>query len=179
MADSDFTDIGFAVGLVRGARTFRMTRDSHLMGVYHRQLWRPGLNYALCRKKGPLGFNTGQGGQKSPQLAAQPDDGFAVPERGHIADCRCGFYGYYDGSNDYRANHGDWLVEGVVEGWGETVIGKRGFRCTVARIVALTLDQDWKLPLSESYGVPVFDTFDAMVASYPPVNGLLRPEDVL
>lgn len=52
----------------------------------------------------------------------------------NMAECSCGFYGFYDGSNDYKS---DGTVSAVVEGYGETVIGTRGFRSMKAKIVAL------------------------------------------
>jgi hypothetical protein len=179
MADADFAELGFAEGLVRGARTFRLSSEGGLMGLYYRQLWRPGLNYSLCRKKGPVGFST-TGMMPSVRLfPPTPDEGFKAPDRGHLIDCRCGFYGYFDGSNDYNSKgSGAFLVEGVIEGWGETVIGSRGFRCTKARIVALVIDQDWQRPLLETYGVPAFSTFATMVAAYPGLNGSPEIEEV-
>src|SRR4051812_39387345 len=47
------------------------------------------------------------------------------PKPHTMGDCSCGFYGYYDGSDDY---YKDGLVSGVVEGYGEALIGTRGFR---------------------------------------------------
>lgn len=90
--------------------------------------------------------------------------------RDTLANCPHGFYGYYDGSNDYY-RHG--YVMGVVEGYGETVIGTRGFRCMKARIVALRLpkhvDARLRALVTRNYeGIPVFDTFKAMIAAYPP-----------
>jgi hypothetical protein len=51
-----------------------------------------------------------------------------------MLDCQHGFYAYYDGSRDYHEK-GD--ITGIIEGYGETVIGTKGFRCMKARIIAL------------------------------------------
>lgn len=51
-----------------------------------------------------------------------------------FADCTCGFYAYLNGVNDYISAG---RVIGVVEGYGETLIGRRGFRSNKARILAL------------------------------------------
>jgi hypothetical protein len=89
--------------------------------------------------------------------------------RDTLADCSHGFYGYYDGSNDY---YKQGYVMGVVEGYGETVIGTRGFRCMKARIVAIRIpkhvpDRLRAMILRNYPDVPVFDTFKAMVAEFP------------
>lgn len=50
------------------------------------------------------------------------------------ATCSCGFYAYLNGVNDYIQPE---RVVGVIEGYGETLIGKRGFRASKAKILAL------------------------------------------
>lgn len=50
------------------------------------------------------------------------------------AGCSCGFYAYLNGFNEY--NHYT-RVTGVIEGYGETLIGSRGFRAQKARILAI------------------------------------------
>lgn len=87
-----------------------------------------------------------------------------------LEDCKHGFYGYYDGSNDYY-QHG--RVMGVIEGYGETIVGTRGFRCMKARIVAIRIpkhvpDRLRTLVLRNYQGIPVFDSFKRMVAEFPP-----------
>ncbi|MGI8538395.1 MAG: hypothetical protein ACR2N0_01255 [Rubrobacteraceae bacterium] len=55
-----------------------------------------------------------------------------VPEPG----CGCGFYAYgrRDDSNSETTAH---MVEGVVAGWGNLELHESGFRCSIARILAL------------------------------------------
>jgi hypothetical protein len=101
---------------------------------------------------------------KAEELAAEERQ-----KRDTLADCSHGFYGYYDGSNDY---YKQGYVMGVVEGYGETVIGTRGFRCMKARIVAIRIpkhvpDRLRAMILRNYPDVPVFDTFKAMVAEFP------------
>lgn len=100
------------------------------------------------------------------------------------ADCSCGFYAYF-GFRTYLDNSG---ISGVVEGYGRTVIGTSGFRASLARIVALAMPRVTPLgggcpcPLCAirervapeviraslgRYGVPVFDTGDAMLREFP------------
>lgn len=50
------------------------------------------------------------------------------------ANCTCGFYAYLNGINGYQSN---CHVIGVIEGYGETTIGTRGFRAQKAKILAL------------------------------------------
>lgn len=90
--------------------------------------------------------------------------------RANLATCGHGFYGYYDGSNDYYEKG---RVMGVIEGYGETVIGSRGFRAMKARIVALRIPKHVpaakRLMVLRNYPeVPVFDRFSQMVAEFPP-----------
>jgi hypothetical protein len=117
----------------------------------------------------------------------------------------CGFYAFYDGSQDYYGiGVGKGTVMGVVEGFGETLIGSRGFRVSKARVVALVVDdgllyrihmnrhaeyrhcediEHIKLAqqvidkLLDNYpNVPRFNTFASMVAAYPEEDGGARAE---
>jgi hypothetical protein len=95
------------------------------------------------------------------------------PLQHSYADCQCGFYGYFDGSDDYHENA---MVTAVVEAYGEVVIGTRGFRAKKARIVALLVKADedgisrsTARKVSNNYqGVAMFEDFDTMVAAFPP-----------
>lgn len=72
--------------------------------------------------------------EPTPEPEPEPEP---TPEPPHnMGDCGCGFYGYYDGSNDYKSGA---RVSAVIEGYGETVIGTRGFRAQKARILALCI----------------------------------------
>lgn len=84
----------------------------------------------------------------------------------NLADCMCGFYAYLTGHNEY---HTDDRATGIIEGWGEVLIGTKGFRATKARVVALWAgtfaERDG---LRQSYpGVPIFDSLTNMRAAYP------------
>jgi hypothetical protein len=87
-----------------------------------------------------------------------------------IDECHHGFYGYYEGSNDY---YRPGRVSGVIEGFGQAVVGTRGFRCMKARIVALHIPADVPaevaaLVQAKYPAAAIFDTFERMVAEYPP-----------
>lgn len=55
-------------------------------------------------------------------------------------NCGCGFYGYhareyYNQPSDY---HRQFWIQGLIEGWGRTIIGNKGFRCQFAKILGIT-----------------------------------------
>lgn len=196
---SQFDGIGFAPGVVRGARAFDIDELGRLVGVTHRQVWIPGENIAECRKgKGADGLWSGYlnltftyrssviaastPAAKAPKtfkgrkaVKAEPVMEEVEPEEPPhtMADCACGFYGYYDGSNDYRQKG---RVNGIVEGYGEALIGTRGFRVAKARIVALAIPRsvsERKAALvRRNYGaLPIFTSFKQMVSEFPPDGG--------
>lgn len=139
----------FAAGVARGARSFRVDALGRLTGVSYRVVWTPGENEATC--KASTSF---------------------VP-CGGIDKCAHGFYAYYDSSDDY---HDPGMVSGVIEGYGEAVIGTRGFRAMKARIVALHIPEDVKPALARMVRrnypeIPVFDTFEHMVSEFTPDDG--------
>lgn len=150
----------FAPGVVTGTRSFAVDKLGRLLGVAYAAVWTPGENTAKCMERGDYDF-----------ITLQPQ---GVHESGRDAhsmtECAHGFYGYYEGSNDYYESG---RVMGVVEGYGETIIGSRGFRAAKARIVALHIPAE--IPygrrrlIARNYpGIPTFDSFDSMVAEFPP-----------
>lgn len=86
----------------------------------HRCLWDlAGPNRAECvRVESRLGSSSVAHGE--------------VPKTG----CSCGFYahGHRDASNSETTDH---FVGGVVAGWGNVELHERGFRCGVAKVLAL------------------------------------------
>lgn len=225
---SDFAGLGFAPGVVRGARSFKVDSLGRLTGVHYESVWRPGENEAECRKGSDawgtvnLTFNVDaftramfNANRSFAALNATPPPvqhrPSAAPPVGRkkrgkkvtvnevplpqppmkvvyspapvdppeppphtLENCSCGFYAYYDGSDDY---YKDGFVSGVVEGHGETLIGTRGFRCMKARIVALMIPaaQDrFANRIRRNYpDIPMFDRFADMVAAFPPDGGEL------
>lgn len=178
MIDPAIEEVGFAVGVVRGARSFEVDKLGRLTGVTYKQIWKPGENEASCQRGRqddmwmPLlqtfkySFSVGSPGTPAPPLPPAVD--YEKPHAMH--DCKHGFYAYYDGSNDYRD---DSRVSAVIEGYGETVIGSRGFRCMKARIVALQIPETVKPHIARMVArnypdVPILETFDQMVSEFPP-----------
>lgn len=195
MSAEEFTGLGFAPGVVRGVRSFEVDKLGRLTGVIYRKVWTPQENVAVCLRdesdmaslyrvmarlssqassssryfQGPLGV-----GAIDPLSAAAPAPKLVKPPH-EYASCGCGFYGYFDGSDDY---HGNGRITAVVEGYGETVIGTRGFRAMKARIVALKVaTAEVSYPLEQkvrrNYAeVPFFDSFEELVAAFPPDHSL-------
>lgn len=118
------------IGVLRGYRWWSMAAPdlsksparadedwerSFLRGM--RDIWQDGENIARCLV----------GDQKY-----HPDAD--IPHQ----DCSCGFWAYWT-LQVHDIGYGQLPVCGVVEGYGATVIGERGFRAAKARIVALHL----------------------------------------
>lgn len=145
-----------AVGTVRGARSFEVDAYGRLHGIYYPAIWVPGENASHC---------FGQSAAAPYQAFAQAISSvmYTLPSppapkttkplpasKEHSLDrCTCGFYGYFDGSNDYGAPS---RISGIVEGYGRTVIGSRGFRSEKARLVALCVERrPYRFPLTRVF----------------------------
>lgn len=174
MIDPAMEEAGFAVGVVRGVRAFEVDALGRLRGVSFRQVWMPGENVAECRRSrtgdmwqsATMQFMLRMDGRPS-AIAPEPVD-YGKPHP--MRDCKHGFYAYYDGSNDYGESD---RVDAVIEGYGETVIGSRGFRCMKAQIVALHIADTVKPHVARMVArnypdVPILESFDQMVSEFPP-----------
>lgn len=199
MTATEFAGLDFAVGTVTGVRSFSVDKLGRLTGVTFRKVWRPGENQAVCLAKHDDDYIVGHAATSVanihrlmqealgmatslsvtiPAAAPPPPPKPKVLEHS-FAECKCGFYAYYDGSNDY---YDEARVTGVVEGYGETLIGTRGFRAMKARIVGLYLDpEDERGKFARvrlNYpDVPVFDTFAELTAAFPPDTSLVPTPD--
>jgi len=156
-------DYEFAAGAIVGMRSWGMDDKGRLHGVTHREVWRPGENAAVCMKphtapcpkyakrkavrsldytspwrSGQIDWASvlGELTFLGPELCgAIGCNGATHPaEAQHTFDptCECGFWAYNEA--DFT-EHGD--VTGLIEGYGKTTIGTRGFRSEKARIVAI------------------------------------------
>ena len=92
---------------------------------------------------------------------------------GHRFDpaCQCGFWAYDEAG--FKA-HG--TVVGVIEGYGKTTVGTKGFRCEKARIVALSCENGEGVRHSQSVlmrlmtlypEVALFDNLAALIDAHP------------
>lgn len=113
MQGFDGAEPAFAVGSVAGARWWDLSTGADgipwLTGV--QGAWGPGENSARCNAS-----------RKHP-----------VPDE----DCGCGFWAYWTVPAAPNPHGFRVAVLGVIEGYGSTLIGERGFRCATARIVGL------------------------------------------
>lgn len=129
---TDCTGYEFAAGSIKGLRGFAVDSLGRLSGVHHSMIWKPGENVAHCASAT----------EPDPDHPAEPGTAEAdVWKRHRPGRCDddahgCGLWAYHDGTA-YEA--GD--VHGVIEGYGRTTVGTKGFRCEKARIVALCLPE--------------------------------------
>lgn len=155
--------------IVYGMRNWQVTQSGRLTGViYSNAIWDSGENVAKCLASMYLmRFGIPAAGARIPLSPAQID---AMPEPDHdMSKCAHGLYAYYDGSRDY---HDNGPVTGVIKGWGEGVLGNRGFRVTRARIVAIKFDRgvpkDLRALVRENYPDAVeFKSIMRMLKKFP------------
>lgn len=130
---------------ITGVRSFNVDRLGRLTGVTQKSVWRPGLNEAKC----PANLGPIQRAALKAERDMRQRNGFAIhtmwgsdkyryvdtPEHTPgSAGCQCGFWAYFDGSNDYEDSS---RVTAIVEGQGVVTVGTKGFRAEKAEIVAL------------------------------------------
>lgn len=184
----------FAVGSLRGVHTWSVDRLGRLVGISYPQVWTPGENVATCRLNEISALSAAQiatAGYPSRDPAMQVIQSFQYATGAYTKtirekcerlspDCTCGFYAYHDGVADYHPI--SCCIEGIIDGYGLTTVGTRGFRCEKARIVALLIrDSDRRnLPrcslVERNYpDVPVFRKRKQMLAAFPCDNGGLVP----
>lgn len=152
-------DFDFALGSVKGLRSWQIDDKGRLRGITHPAIWLPGDNVAICKAKSrcpkaksmweiEYSMTPTLGPRALDSKACQADgcDGLYHPTD-HTFDpsCECGFWAYDEAGFE---PHGQ--VTGVIEGFGRTTIGTKGFRCEKARVVALARENnDGALTLSE------------------------------
>jgi hypothetical protein len=213
VSTGDFSGADFAAGDVRGLRLWNPAVPRNdpdpdnptqvlLKSVYREFYWTPGINRASCHPLG-RGATTNKNllrlsvcksehkhGPEWPLPVATAD---STCHRAHATgidpDCECGFYAYTNTAEDnpYLRTDRNLHVQGVIQGWGRTVIGTKGFRCTLARIVAIVLPmyihdqlssaqqekaERCERALRRTYpDIPVFDSVPAMLDAYPLHDG--------
>jgi hypothetical protein len=158
---TNFGGTPLAIGSICGVRTWNVDRLGRLVGK-HQYIWRPGENVAVCNPDEVEYFLTRY------NLVALP---FAC--KGAEPNCVCGFYAYYDLPNPIQVGEGSHPVRGVIQGYGRTTIGREGFRCMKAKILAVTptrfVDAKIAARLRHNYpDVKFFDDVDSMLADFPP-----------
>jgi hypothetical protein len=155
--DFSGSNIEAAPGTIFGVRRWMfMGPEGQLYGAFM-HLWAPGVNEAVC-------------------LAGE----------NHLAPnsrCTCGFFAHWKSSNGPPFNRYPDRVSvlGVIEGWGRTCIGTKGFRCRFAQIRALSSDQEtlpWltRRRLRRVWNVPVFQHEKTMLHHFPVTTNYLPKE---
>jgi hypothetical protein len=130
-----------------------------LRGAY--DAWVPGENIAVCRRMPPaFSFFPDPPG---------PAASHTSPQRGH--PCHCGFWAYWKLGAivvDRPA------VAGLVHGYGHTLEGDAGFRCSHIALKALyvpTPDLELQLAVEDRYEVPVYNSLAVMLKMHPAPPG--------
>lgn len=170
---SEFNDRPFTLGSLTGIRSFRVDHYGRLKASQFEVVWTPGEMVGRCLK--------GQGSSLSTitfyltsdltrPSAAPPPPPPPKEHRAGVKDCTCGFYAYFDnGPNSYH--HGANVL-GLIEGYGVTTVGTRGFRSEKARIQALIIKPKKASPLTARVranypDVPVFESKSAAIEAFP------------
>lgn len=170
---SDYSGVDFALGSVLGFRRWGVDVAGELQPVTMsaRGLWRPGENVSVC--------------QCTPSEKHMPgtswNDRYEARETwretASFEDMECGFYAYFDGQDSHGHGSNSPTVSGVIEGYGEVLIGTKGFRAKKARILALAIpafEGIWNLDefvvskIRANYpGIPLFESEIAMRVEFP------------
>lgn len=105
---------------IRGLRAFQISPNKKLMGRTVHQEWDTDENVAFCARTNPIPMMTPSWDQSE--------------HRAGSAHCQCGFWAYFDGSNDYASTDS---VTAIIAGRGLVTVGSRGFRAERARLLAI------------------------------------------
>lgn len=201
--NSDFTERPLIAGSFTGIRSWRVNLTGLLTGVHAQEPWGMGENGARCRPTSPMfqsfsaalarmSVTTAESGwqmaaltasmngqvylRKRPKLKPRPGPirvGGAEHPAGTL-DCTCGFYAYFD--LGHNPHHGEGNVLGLVEGYGTMTIGRRGFRASKARIIALIEPVPPSVRTAYPKLPPIFATIEAALAEFPLSEPPDRPE---
>lgn len=173
---SDYDGIDFALGTVRGFRRWKVDVAGTLKPVsyYSSHSWGPGENHAEC--------GCSPSSEQLPKIEGEDwkERNLRVEawrDTATFEDMSCGFYAYFDGKDSGGHGSTDPNISGVIEGYGEVLIGTKGFRAKKARIIALAVpafEGIWRLDefvirqLRANYpNIPVFESELAMRAEHP------------
>lgn len=155
MTDSDFSQRPFVAGSLLGLRSFAVGPKGHLTGVVQKYPYKADENVAMCVRgdrvlnkmlmhlEGPVG-----------QRAREAEEAHELLG----LDCSCGFYAYFTGIDPYSTAASVMFgstsrVTGVIEGYGRTVVGSKGFRAEKARLVALVFGLEAKERLRNAHPI--------------------------
>lgn len=139
MTDRDFSQRPFVAGSLIGLRSFSVSRQGRLTGVVQKFPYGPDENLAQC-VRGERILN-----KMLMHLDSPIGEEARRREEQHQLiglDCSCGFYAYFTGIDPYSSAGSVMFgassrVTGIIEGYGRTVVGTKGFRAEKARLVAI------------------------------------------
>lgn len=145
-------------GFIRGYRIWSQGIDidwqPRLHGVAHKRAWMPGETMVAGCSHVIYGHGT------------PPPD----------ASCRCGLYAKYLPQNLNVSFVGEVArpkIPGIIDAWGNTILGTAGFRAQKAVIRALWVEptiEPFIRAAGEFYQVPVFDTLEEALEEFPPTD---------
>lgn len=145
---SDFSDRPFVAGTLNGIRSFQVDSLGRLTGVTVPRIFKPGVNTATCSKRATYRdylprdiYGTARSATPE-RIAAARKQAEVDNKNHHVASvrCACGYYAYFDGSNDYSRSE---TVTALIAGSGVCTIGTRGFRAEKAELLAF-VGPRWK-----------------------------------
>lgn len=154
---SNFNDRPLVAGSIIGLRAFGVDGLGRLIGPQYPTVFTPGVNVGKCQPDSALTRMARQLSDIDIRLAYLRDHRMSRPPYGtggyvgagpaedkpekheHVvgsAGCKCGYYAYFDGGNDFAKPD---RVTAVVEGTGVCTVGSRGFRAEKMRLLALVI----------------------------------------
>lgn len=183
---TDFTGYDLAVGDVTGLRRFGVDDYGRLHAIaYTAFIWRPGENVASCAAKQHAEDCPGKSARSflhihwdvsscPPCQAAQTCECPSCPEPLSRPDeCGCGFYAYTNSTCLGGTYGNNGAVNGVISGYGKTVLGSKGFRCEKAEIVGLHVRKTAAnrdrvtAQLRRLYDVPIYANKHELLNTHP------------
>lgn len=151
-------------GSIIGVRCWRSSDGGLLMPMNMHQAppWEPGWNQCQCFREAV--FNA----CGDPDcVECQRNRTRRQPHTFHPG-CACGFYAVF---KPHHIPYGlsSTVIQGVVEGRGQSVVGPEGFRISEARILAL-VDRGWSRFFDRYPGVALFSSIERAVREFPPTD---------
>lgn len=187
--DEEFGKAEFVLGSLFGERAWTVNDEGILISASysHGNDWRTdGESVAECKVwRIPAKFQPENWEDLSWDERSKLSDEW---RKNHdIADCSHGFYAYFsDQADGHYYISGETYILGVVEGYGDVMVGKKGFRSSKAKVLALSVQSRgaWDLNpriiglLEENYEVPVFRS-DRLLRKRFPTTAVGQIEDLL
>lgn len=136
---SDGTEYEFAMGSLQGLRSWNVDEKGRLVAASLGTVWRPGENVAecfavpYCPRYRSAPWSMTSTGEPAPCSSPDCTGRYHTAERHTFEpNCDCGFWAF--SAEDFYPHA---TVIGVIEAWGKTAIGSKGFRAEKAKILAL------------------------------------------